>query len=122
MHHVALQLGISCDWQPPYLVQISDSSLPPFPTLERLCIYEVPHSRPQWEDHMETTQWLVPLHLFPSVKDLGLSGNIFSRWSSEPAYKAIWQFITVRELSGRPVAVHHQERESWQHIHREAGD
>ena len=48
--------------------------------------------------------------------------NISWRESSEPTHKAISQFITVRELSDRPVAVHHQERGSWWHIHREVGD
>ena len=123
------------DWQLSSLAQVIGSSIPPLPTLERLELREG-HYRPQhWQDDIENTQWLEILRPFTSVKDLILSGqlvrlvapvlgdligesvaeelpalqNIFVEGvlPSGSLRKEIGQFITARQISGLPVAVHY---------------
>ena len=129
------------DWQTPSTVQFYNSCFPSFPTLERLCIYGIRHSNVEWDDNVESIQWFELLSTFPSVKDLELSANlaqlvapalgglteegatevlpalqnilIEGLQSSESVQKSIGQFISTRQLSGRPVIVHHRERGSW---------
>jgi hypothetical protein len=141
-------LAISCrpsDWQLSSVAQVCDSALSPLPTLERLEIYI---SR-SWKDDVENAQWVELLHPFTSVKDLllydksiqyvalaleQLTGervtealpvllNIFLQGPqpSDPVTKAIGKFVSARQLSGRPVAVHHRRwwNEAWQQIHWE---
>ena len=142
--HKVLELGISCkqsDWQLSSLAQVCTSSFPPFPTLEHLCIYDGPSAQSQWEDDMESTQWLELLYAFTSVRDLELSGDLYQLvvpalgeltretaaevlpalqnifvegpQSSKRVKEATDRFITARELSGCPVVVHHRARGSW---------
>ncbi|KAH9981966.1 hypothetical protein BJV74DRAFT_887208 [Russula compacta] len=122
------------EWQLSSLSQACISSLPPFPALERLDIIDGHSPRPQWHDDMENAQWLEPLRPFTAVKNLYLSKglglrvaralrelpgeravevlpalqNIFfgGLQSSGPARDAIRPFITARQLSGHPVAIH----------------
>ena len=134
-------VGILCkesEWQLSSLSQACISSLPPFPALERLDIVDGHSPRQQWHDDMENAQWLEPLRPFTVVKNLyvskglglrvaralrELSGeratevlpalqNLFLK-PSGPAREAIKPFITARQLSGYPVAVHHWEGESY---------
>jgi len=134
-----LELGISCrpsDWQLSSIAQVLRSSIPSFPTLERLELRE--HLEPQhWQDDIENAQWLEILRPFASVRDLVLSGqliqvvapvlgdligesvakelpalqNIFVEGvlpsGSLPWQKEIGQFITARQISGLPIAVHY---------------
>ena len=125
------------DWQLSSLAQVIGSSIPPLPTLERLELRDDHYFPQYWQDDIENAQWLEILRPFTSVKDLVLSGqlvqlvapalgepigerateelpvlqNIFVervlpsgslRWQKE-----IGQFITARQISGRPVAVHY---------------
>jgi hypothetical protein len=132
-----LFLGISCrpsDWQLSSLAQVCSSSLPPLSTLEHLKILS---HRSHRQDDIEFTQWLELLNPFASVKNLVLSRvsaplvapvlqelagggvaevlpmlqNIHSEEPrrSRHVKEAIQQFITVRQLSGHPVAVHYDE-------------
>jgi len=129
------------DWQTPSTVQFYNSCFPSFPTLERLCIYGIRHSNVEWDDNVESIQWFELLSTFPSVKDLELSANLAQLVApalgglteegatevlpalqnilieglqpSESVQKSIGQFISTRQLSGRPVIVHHRERGSW---------
>ena len=125
------------DWQLSSLAQAIGSSIPPLPTLERLELRGDYHQPQHWQDDIENTQWLEILHPFTSVKDLVLSGelvqlvapvlgeligerateelpalqNIFIEGflpsGSLPWQKDIGQFVTVRQTSGLPVAVHY---------------
>jgi hypothetical protein len=96
---------------------------------------------PLIEDDVENTQWLELLHPFSNVMDLHLSGkvatciapalqelagelvteilptlqNIFlDGFYREPELvrKAIWEFVTARQLSGCPVAIHQRSWDS----------
>ena len=44
--------------------------------------------------------------------------------TSERVKKAIWKFVTARQLSGPPIAVLHLDDKwgSWQQVHWEVGD
>jgi hypothetical protein len=144
--HKVLELGIPCkpsDWQLSSLAQVCTSCFPPFPTLGHLCIYNGPSAQSQWEDDMESAQWLELLHPFTSVRDLELSGDLYqllapalgelpqageavaevlpalqniiveSPRSSNHVKEAIDRFVAARELSACPVIVRHQARGSW---------
>ena len=74
--HRTFQLGISYHslrWGCPTLVQMYNSCVPPFTTLEQLCIYEDRDSQIQWPDYIQSAQWLNLFRSFTSVKDLELS-------------------------------------------------
>jgi hypothetical protein len=146
--HKRLSLAISCrpsDWQLSSLVQVCDSALSPLPTLERLYI----DNTKRWEDDAENAQWLELLRPFTSIKhflleertphgalkQLAREGiidvfsalqNIFLEGPqlSDPVKNAIGKFVAARQLSGRPVAVHHKRRprREWQQMHWEVGD
>ena len=140
----SLKLEVRCresDWQLSSLAQVCNSSLPPLSTLEQLYItdgYPLPH----WENDMEKTQWLELLHPFTAVKNLyqskqvalyighalqELTGNgmtevlpaletlfLEGHQPSGPVQEAVGLFVTSRQLSGHPVAVHNwdsKERE-----------
>ena len=124
------------DWQLSSLAQVIGLSVPPLPTLERLQLREH-HKPQHWPDDIENSQWLELLRPFTFVKDLVLCGqmvrlvapvlgeligesvaeelpalqNIFVDGplpsGSLPWQKAIGQFITARQISGIPVAVHY---------------
>ena len=125
------------DWQLSSLAQVIGSSIPPLPTLERLELREGHYRPQHWQDDIENAQWLEILRPFISVKDLVLSGqlvrlvapalgeligesvaeelpalqNIFVEGAlpsgSLPWQKEIGQFITARQISDLPVAVHY---------------
>ena len=127
------------DWQLSSLAQVLGSSIPPLPTLERLELRGNRHLPQHWQDDIENAQWLEILRPFTSVKDLALSGelvqlvapvlgehigerateelpalqNIFIEGflpsGSLPWQKDIGQFVTVRQTSGLPVAVHYSD-------------
>ena len=145
-------LEISCrpsDWQLSSLTQVCDSALSPLPTLEFL---EINIGR-SWKDDVENAQyWLELLHSFTSIKDLllrdesiqhvaltleKLAGEretevlpalqfLFSEGPqpSDLVKEAIGKFVAARQLSGRPVSVHHRtnEQPTWQQVHWEAGN
>ena len=123
------------DWQLSSLTQLIGSSIPPLPALEHLDIFEECGPL-HWQDDIENAQWLELLRPFTSVKDLVLSGQLVSlvatalgeligervtevlpalqtifvqnlRFSGpSPWQKEIGRFVTARQISGRPVAVH----------------
>jgi hypothetical protein len=64
--------------QLPALVQVWRSSLPPFPTLERVNIREFQAKRGHWKGNAETmrTQWMDLFLHFSSVRDVGLYGRL----------------------------------------------
>ena len=94
--HRTLGLGIlphPLRWACPTPVQMYHSCIPPFPTLERLVIYENEHSEPQWQDYMQSAQWLDLFRSFTSVKALVLS-NDFVRFVSPALGGLIGQQVT----------------------------
>jgi F-box-like len=132
-----LSLRILCkpsDWQLSSLSQLYNSALSPLPTLEHL---EIHNRREYWEDDMEDVQWLELLCLFPSLKDLVLSGKSFrlltpalnelngesitevlpalqniiiqGPQSSEADNKAIGKFIATRQFLGIPITIRHRD-------------
>ena len=149
--HEILSLAILCrpsDWQLSSVAQVRDSALSTLPTLERL---EINIMR-SWKDDAEGAQWVELLQPFSSIKDLllhdesiphvaptleQLAGetealptlqNLFldGPQPSKPVKEMIGKFVTARQLSGRPVAVHHREwsvvSREWQQMHWEVGD
>ena len=141
--HKRLQLSIPCSrssWQISAITHVCSSPLPPFPTLERLGIYENQYWKPEWQDNIVNAQWLQLFHPFGSVKNIFLSEklvqlvapalqeltgervtevlpalqNLFLQGPepSETVQEAIGQFIAERQLSDCPVAVH-CERGGW---------
>ena len=144
-------LAISCrpsEWQLSSLAQVCDSALARLPTLECL---EIDIMR-SWKDDAENAQWVELLHPFTSVKDLFLRDksiqhvapaleqlagegraeelpalqNLFLQVlrPSEPVKKAIGKFVAARQLSERPVSVHHRTNEQypWEQVRWEAGN
>jgi len=128
---LSIKSGAS-DWQLWSLAQVCSSFLPPLSTLECLYIREG-SVRPQWDDDMENAQWLELLKPFSASKNLYLHKelvprvgralqelaeepvgplpevhNIFTLGSlpSETVRESFGKFVSQRELSGRPVAVH----------------
>jgi hypothetical protein len=101
--------------------------------LEDLYIDEDPHSQLDWKDNIESRLWLGLLHPFTAVKNLYLSErfaqsigpalqelvgskpmevfptlqNIFLKGlqPSGPVQEGIGQFISWRQVTGRPIAV-----------------
>jgi hypothetical protein len=116
------------------ITHICSSSLPPLPTLEGLGISEVRYVEPEWQDNIVNTQWLQLFQPFSSVKNLFLSKKLVQLVApalqeltrervtevlpalqllflqgpepSEAVQEAIGQFITERQLSDCPTAVH----------------
>ena len=117
------------------MAQLCHSSMAPFSSSEWLKIYDTCiqiSNEPHWNQDMERTQWLAFLEPFIAVKDLHLSElvapqigraleyltaqrvtkvlpalrNFYIR-SSEPVRELFEQFVTLRELSGQPVAIHY---------------
>ena len=121
------------DEQLSFLHQVFTLCLPPLSASEDLYIYENIYPRPVWSDNIENTLWLELLRPFPAVKNLYLCKEIASciapalqelvmgtrtevlpilqnifleglqLWGPVP--EGIEQFITARQLSGRPIAV-----------------
>ena len=121
------------DWQLSSLAQICTSSLHLFSKTENLYIYEYLHSRPNWKDDIENTEWLDLLLPFVAVKNLYLSKQFSPRivpalqeltggrttealpalqnillegfQPSEPIQEGIAQFVSARRLTNHPVAI-----------------
>ncbi|KAF8484003.1 hypothetical protein DFH94DRAFT_334183 [Russula ochroleuca] len=133
-----LAVSLSCselEWQISALEQACTSSLPLLSSLEDLYISEHKYPRLCWPDNIESTPWLELLHLFTSVKNLYLSGevaprivpalqdpvggtttevlpslqNIFleERLSSGPVQEGIAQIVAERQIASHPIAVSH---------------
>ena len=132
-----LKLGISCeqsDWQLSSVAQVCSSSFPPalIPTVEHLYIRSG-FQRPDWQDDIESSQWLEFFHPFTAMKDLYISSEFAPHIASSleelvgdgvievlpalqtlflgeplpsgPVQEAIVRFVVARELSGHPIAV-----------------
>ena len=137
----------SPDRQLSSLAQVCNSSMPPLPTLESLCIHEGQYFRPQWHNNMEHAQWLELLRRFSSVKDLVLSKKLVQLVApalreiigtavlpvlqnlylegpqpSGPVQEAVGQFLAARDLFGCPVTVHHRGNGDQEYKHWEADD
>jgi hypothetical protein len=121
------------DWQLSSLAQICTSSLHLFSRIENLYIHEYLHSRPNWKNNIENTEWLDLLLPFTAVKNLYLSKQFSPRIAPalqeltggkttevlpalknvllegfqplEPVQEGIGQFISARQLTNHPVAV-----------------
>jgi len=128
---LSIKSGAS-DWQLWSLAQVCSAFLPPLSTLE--CLYIRQGSvQPQWDDDMENAQWLELLKPFAASKNLYLHKELVPRVGralqelageavvplpevqdiftlaplpSETVREAFGEFVSQRELSGRPVAVH----------------
>jgi hypothetical protein len=136
--NVWLFAKVSCrelDWQLSSLEQVCTSCLPPLSALEDLYFYIAPSN---WPDNIENMLLLELLHPFSAVKNLYLSTevarhivpalqelvggrttevlpslqNIFLERleSSGPDQEGIGKLVSVRQLSGHPVAVSRWER------------
>jgi hypothetical protein len=138
------EVKISCrvpNWQLSSLAQICTSSLPLLSATESLFICKPIHTQPDWEDGIESTEWLELLLPFTVVKNLHLSKQFAPRIApalqeitrgrtevlptlqnlflegfqpSGPVDEAIGQFISARNLTNRPVAISVWERDSEQ--------
>jgi hypothetical protein len=125
-------------WRAMSLAKLCISAFQPLPTLEHLGLYENRYFQPLWQEDMEGTQWHKLLHPYTSVKDLEVSGNLVQLVAGalgeltgeriievlpalqniflqgfpapRPVQEAMGQFVAARQLSGRPVTVHHQGR------------
>lgn len=128
------------DWQLSSLAQVCNSALPTLSTLKCLSLGRNIYSQDflLGQDNIENTQWLELLHPFANVKNLHLSKKVIpcvtlalqeltSEWAievlpalqnlflhnfkvSQPVKKSIGRFVTTRQFSGHPVAIHHRER------------
>jgi hypothetical protein len=140
-----LVMGVSCrasDWQLSSLAQFCDSSSSShyLSTVEHLEIREDQHSRPHWQDDIESAQWIELLTPFSAVKDLFFSEGVAPRVTPPlvdltkelervtevlPALQnlfverlrqmgliqeALGKFATFRQISGLPVAIHGWEK------------
>ena len=124
------------DWQLSSLAHLIWSSIPPLPALEHLELCDR-YSPQHWRDSIESAQWLELLRPFIFVKDLLLRGQLVELVASAlgeligervtevlPALKTIFvedlrlsgistwqkdigQFVTARQISGRPITVRH---------------
>jgi hypothetical protein len=128
-------LKISCkpsDWQLSSVAQVSDRPFTHCSAVECLHIREDAELGPEWQDDMENSQWLDFLHPFTAVKDLylyeelaplvalalresvgaadvlpALQNIFFEGLEPSRLFRAvIGPFISARESSKRPVAVH----------------
>jgi hypothetical protein len=136
-----LKLGILCnlsEWQLSSLAQIRGSFFPQgfLHTVEDLHILENEYWRPDWQEDIESNQWLELLHPFTAVKDLHMSQDIVPRITEAlrelvagesvtevlpalrsilleeplplgPVQEAIGQFVAARQLAGHPITVSH---------------
>jgi hypothetical protein len=135
----SLKVGVSCralDWQVSSLEQVCTSCLPPLSSTEDLYIYEYP----DWQDNLESMQWLELLHPFATVRNLYLSKefashivpalheliessgttevlptlhNIFLEvlHPSGPVQEGVEKFVAARRLFGHSITVSHWERD-----------
>jgi hypothetical protein len=139
-----LELGIPCmesDLQLSSLSQVCSSSFlqPLIPAVEHLYILEYRFSGLQWQDNIESSQWLEFFHPFTAVKALYISREFLPRIApalqdfvgervtevlpalqtvfleeilpSGPVQEAIGRFVTARQLANYPTVVSVWERE-----------
>ena len=130
-----LEVCILCqvsDWLSS-LAQICSMSFRPLLTMESLYIIEPRHSRLDWKDDIEDTEWLDLLHPFTTVKNLYLSRQFAPRIApalreltgerttevfpalqnlflqgfrpSEPVQEGIARFNAARQLINQPVDI-----------------
>jgi hypothetical protein len=138
-----LKLGFLCnqsEWQLSSLAQIRSSFFPEglLHTVEHLHILENEYWRPDWQEDIETNQWLELVHPFTAVKDLHMSQEIVPRITAAlqelvagetvtevlpalrsvfleeplplgPVQEAIGQFVAARQLAGHPITVSHSK-------------
>ena len=131
-----LAMGVSCgasDWQLSSLAQVCGSLPACLSTVENLDICEDRHSRPYWQDDIESAQWQELFHLFASVKNMSISEGVAPRVAPPlaeltgervtevlPALQNIFveelqsmgriqealdHFAALRRISGFPVAI-----------------
>ncbi|KAI9512641.1 hypothetical protein F5148DRAFT_792449 [Russula earlei] len=132
--NLTLSLAISCtplDWQVFALEQVCSSTLHSLSNLNTLYIWQYPHHEDRSTDGVENTQWLELLRPFTTLETLiveqgsipfverilgALAGGVTEAMPAleliyidlgplEPIPDGIEQFVTARQLSGRPVAV-----------------
>jgi hypothetical protein len=134
-------LRISCkelDWQLSSVEQVFTPFFSSIYMVEQLYIYEPEYFPSQWQDDIESMQWLELFHPFIAVKHLYVSKTfaqsiaptlqelVLERvtdvlpaleslfleelQSSGPVQEAIKQFVTARQLLGHPVAISHWNR------------
>jgi hypothetical protein len=136
-HH--LTLAILCrqpEWQLSSIAQICTSFVPRL-MVELLSIRERSHSKLEWQDDIEDSQWPELLHPFTGVKDLYLSNEFAPRIApsleelvggrttevlpalqslfleeppSGPVEEAIGKFVAARRHSNHPVAISQRKR------------
>jgi len=131
-------LSNQSEWQLSSLAQVRSSFFPQgfLHTVEHLHILENEYWRPDWQEDIESNQWLELLHPFTAVKDLHMSQEIVPRitpalrelvdgegvaevlpalqsvlleepLSLGPVQEAIGQFVAARQLAGHPITVSH---------------
>ena len=138
-----LNLGIPCfasDSQLSALAQTCSSLLLPLPSLEYLNLYKVESElwSLQWQNEVESAQWMELLRPFITVKNLVLANPVVLSVasalqelvgeqvteilpllqtivlegfrSSSPVPEGIVKFIAARLLCGRPVVVHRERK------------
>ena len=139
--HETLKLGFLSnlsEWQLSSLAQLRSSFFPQglLHTVEQLHIVENEYWRPDWQEDIESNQWLELMHPFIAVKDLHMSQEIVPRITAAlrelvdgesvtevlPALRsvfledplpqgsvqeAIGQFVAARQLAGHPITISH---------------
>ena len=136
-----LKLGVLCnqsEWQLSSLEQVPRSFFPQdfLHTVEHLHILENEYWRPDWQEDIESNQWLDLLHPFTAVKDFHVSQEFVARITPAlrelvagegvtvlpalrsivleeplplgPVQEAIEQFVATRQLAGHPITVSHR--------------
>jgi hypothetical protein len=135
------RLKVSCremDWQLSSMAQVFTSFFPSICMVEHLYMSETSYSLPQWQDDIDTTQWLEIFEPFTAVKNIYLTKafaqhiahalqelvgsemievlptlqNIFleAYLPSGPPLEGIGKFIAARQLSDHPITVSLWER------------
>ena len=130
------QLAISCtqpDWLVLSMAQVCNSTLPPFSTLQHLCISDRGSTQQRWHDDIENSEWLQLLQPFTAVKNLYLAEeyaphivpalqevvgervaevlpaleSLFLEDSYQlgPVWEAVEQLVAVRRLSNHPMVI-----------------
>ena len=139
---VKLDLEISCsqtDWQLSSLAQVCSNSLWALIHAVEYLYFEDVYLLRQWQDDIESREWVELLRPFITVKDLCISEEFVPRIvpalreltrervtevlptlqtlfldeppPSGPVQEAIGHFVVARQLAGNPVAVSHWERQ-----------
>jgi hypothetical protein len=146
-----LKVGVSCkksDWQLSSLAQLCSSCFPPalIHAVQHLYILDA-YFELDWQDDIESSQWMEVLHPFTAAEALFLSQelsphiasilqelarervsetlpalqNLFLEGtvSSGPVQEGIGQFVTARQRSSHPVVFSRWERKGnkWDWIH-----